>query len=48
MPQNDDQTTLLETEATQGIKIGHMRYVLGMSLGLCAAAGLAFWSYFTF
>jgi hypothetical protein len=48
MAQNDVQTTLSETEATQGIKIGHMRYVLGISLGLCAAAGVALWSYFAF
>ena len=48
MSQIDDQTTLSEREATQGIKSGHVRYVLGISLGLCAATGLAFWAYFTF
>ena len=47
MSQNDHHTILSEREATQGIKFGHMRYVLGISLGLCVAAGLAFWSYFS-
>jgi hypothetical protein len=33
------ETVLSEREVSQGIKLGHMRYVLTLSLVLCAAAG---------
>ena len=36
-------TVLSEREASQGIKLGHMRYVLTLSLVLCAAAGTLFY-----
>ncbi len=40
MTQDGGHTILSEREASQGIKIGHMRYVLGISLLLCAAVGI--------
>jgi len=40
MTQDGRQTILSEREASQGIKIGHMRYVLTLSLLLCGAAGV--------
>jgi hypothetical protein len=30
-------------EASQGVKLGSVRYVLAVSLALCAIAGVAFW-----
>jgi len=46
MAQSDVETVLTEDEATQGSKLGHIRYVLGMSLMLCVAAGLFFWLFY--
>jgi hypothetical protein len=40
-----DHTDLSSVQASQGIKLGHMRYVLGISLALCVAVGLGFWAY---
>jgi hypothetical protein len=37
------ETVLSEREASQGVKLGHMRYVLMLSLVLCAAAGIIFY-----
>ena len=34
---------LSERAASQGVKLGHMRYVLTISLVLCAAAGTLFY-----
>jgi hypothetical protein len=34
---------LSERQASQGIKLGHMRYVLALSLVLCAAVGTLFY-----
>jgi len=39
-------TVLSDTEATQGIKLGHMRYVLGAALVLAVAAGFAMFLFF--
>jgi hypothetical protein len=39
-------TVLSSTEATQGIKLGHMRYVLGIGLALAVVAGLALAAFF--
>ena len=47
MTQSDRQTVLTGVEASQGIQLGHMRYVLGISLALCAVAGLVLWAFFT-
>ena len=47
MMQNDRQTVLSGAEASQGIQLGHMRYVLGISLALSVVAGLVLWAYFT-
>lgn len=48
---NDDikdekPTTLSAVAATQGIKLGTMRYVLGFSLALAAVAGMVIWNLF--
>jgi hypothetical protein len=37
------ETVLSEREASQGIKLGHMRYVLVLSLVLCVALGIIFY-----
>jgi hypothetical protein len=37
------ETVLSERKASGGIKLGHMRYVLVLSLVLCAAAGTVFY-----
>jgi len=42
----DHETVLSDVEASQGIKLGHMRYVLGISLALCVVAGLFMWTFF--
>jgi len=47
MTQNDRQTVLSGAQASQGIQLGHMRYVLGISLALCVVAGLVLWAFFT-
>jgi len=47
MMQNDRHTVLSGAEASQGIQLGHMRYVLGISLALCGVAGLVLWAFFT-
>lgn len=47
MTQNDLRTVLSDVEATQGIKPGHMQYVLGISLALSVVAALVLWSFFT-
>jgi hypothetical protein len=41
------ETVLSDVEASQGIKLGHMRYVLGTSLALSIVAGLVMWAFFT-
>jgi hypothetical protein len=43
----DQRTILSEVEASQGIKLGHMRYVLAISLALSVVAGLALWSFYS-
>ena len=47
MTQSDRHTVLTGVEASQGIQLGHMRYVLGISLALCVVAGLVLWAFFT-
>lgn len=37
---NRQHQTLSPDEASQGIKLGHMRYVLGFSLALAFGAGV--------
>jgi hypothetical protein len=37
------ETVLSERKASQGVKLGHVRYVLIISLVLCAAAGAIFY-----
>ena len=46
MTQSHRQTVLTGVEASQGIQLGHMRYVLGISLALCVVAGLVLWAFF--
>jgi hypothetical protein len=44
----DDQSTdLSETEASGGIKLGSVRYVLLFSLVLAAIAGIIIWNIFS-
>ncbi len=43
---NENRTTLSETAATQGVKFGTMRYVLGISLVLATVAGMVIWNLF--
>jgi hypothetical protein len=44
---HDGGTVLSAGEATQGIKLGHMRYVLGIGLALAAGAGVVLAVFFT-
>ncbi|HEY5238336.1 MAG TPA: hypothetical protein VIJ62_08155 [Rhizomicrobium sp.] len=37
---HDEHRVLSPKEATQGVKLGHMRYVLGFSLALAFGAGI--------
>jgi len=37
------ETVLSERKASQGAKLGHMRYMLTISLVLCFAAGTIFY-----
>jgi hypothetical protein len=42
----DRPIVLSEVEATQGVKLGSVRYVLGISLAIAAVAGVAIWNVF--
>lgn len=42
----DHPIVLSEVEATQGVKLGSVRYVLGISLAIAAVAGVAIWNVF--
>jgi hypothetical protein len=42
----DEPKTLSAEEARQGKKLGVMRYVLEISLGLSVIAGIVIWSVF--
>jgi hypothetical protein len=44
---HDGATVLSAGEVTQGIKLGHMRYVLGIGLALAAGAGVVLAVFFT-
>ena len=49
LPVHDQTRERVPTQdARQGITLGHMRYVLGISLGICVIAGamLAIWVLF--
>jgi hypothetical protein len=43
---SDRQVELSEVKASQGVKLGSMRYVLGLSLVLAAVAGVIIWNLF--
>ena len=45
-PEVDHPTVLSEVEATQGVKLGSVRYVLGISLAIAFVAGVAIWNVF--
>ena len=45
--QDNQRIALSDVEARQGIKPGHMQYVLGISLALSVVAALILWSFFT-
>jgi hypothetical protein len=44
--QIDKPIELSEVAASQGIKLGSVRYVLGISLALCVVAGIIIWNIF--
>jgi len=44
--QNDQPTEISEIKASQGIKLGSVRYVLVISLMLAAVAGMIIWNIF--
>jgi hypothetical protein len=43
---NDQPTEISEIKASQGIKLGSVRYVLVVSLVLAAVAGMIIWNIF--
>jgi hypothetical protein len=45
-PQSDKPIEISEVNASQGIKLGSVRYVLGISLVLAAVAGVVLWNNF--
>jgi hypothetical protein len=45
-PDVDQPVVLTENQATQGVKLGSVRYVLGISLFLATVAGVAIWNVF--
>ena len=47
MMQDDQRIAVLDVEPPEGIKPGHMQYVLGISLALSVVAALILWSFFT-
>jgi hypothetical protein len=44
--QNDQPTEISEIRASQGIKLGSVRYVLVISLLLAGIAGMIIWNIF--
>jgi hypothetical protein len=44
--QSDNPIQISETNASGGIKLGSVRYVLGISLALCLVAGVIIWNMF--
>jgi hypothetical protein len=45
-PHEDVPVEISETRASGGVKLGSVRYVLGISLALTAVAGLVIWNIF--
>ncbi len=45
-PDVEHSTVLTEDEATQGVKLGSVRYVLEISIAMAAVAGIAIWNAF--
>jgi len=43
---DDKPVVLSETKASGGVKLGSVRYVLGISLALAAVAGVIIWNAF--
>jgi hypothetical protein len=46
-PQHPVPTEISETKASGGVKLGSVRYVLGISLALAAIAGVIIWNIFS-
>ena len=46
MTQSDQPTEISAVHASQGAKLGSVRYVLGISLVLAALAGFVIWNVF--
>lgn len=42
----DKPVELSETKASGGVKLGSVRYVLGISIALAAVAGIILWNMF--
>jgi hypothetical protein len=42
----DPPVDVSEVKASQGVKLGSVRYVLGISLVLAAVAGMVIWNIF--
>lgn len=43
---NDRPIEISEVKASGGVKLGSVRYVLGVSLAMLAVAGVAIWNVF--
>ncbi len=46
MAQTNEPIEISEVKASQGVKLGSVRYVLGISLALAAVAGVVIWNFF--
>ena len=43
---NNDRSSVSETKASGGVKLGSVRYVLAISLALATVAGVVIWNLF--
>ena len=46
MTTNNDRSSVSEIKASGGVKLGSVRYVLGVSLALVTVAGVVIWNIF--
>jgi hypothetical protein len=44
--QNEQPVVISEVKASGGVKLGSVRYVLGISIALAAIAGVIIWNIF--
>jgi hypothetical protein len=45
-PQIDKPIEISEVNTSQGVKLGSVRYVLGISLALAVVVGVIIWNFF--